>query len=88
MPVIEFSLDIHPPIEACFDAARDIDLHQRSMQHTGERAIAGVTSALIAYESPAGLFGHIADAVFLKSYMRNLLYQRARAIRDALESTD
>ncbi len=34
--------------ERCFDAARDLDLHLRSMAHTGERAVAGRTSGLIA----------------------------------------
>ena len=38
---------IRAPIEICFDAARDLDLHVRSMSHTGERAVAGRTSGLI-----------------------------------------
>ncbi|HJQ35954.1 MAG TPA: SRPBCC family protein [Thermoanaerobaculia bacterium] len=33
--------------ERCFDAARDLALHVRSMAHTGERAVAGRTSGLI-----------------------------------------
>lgn len=33
--------------ERCFDAARDLDLHLRTMAHTGERAVAGRTSGLI-----------------------------------------
>jgi len=39
---------INAPIERCFDLARDIDFHQRSLTDTGERAIGGVTSGLIA----------------------------------------
>lgn len=35
------------PPERCFDLARDIDFHTRSMAHTGERAVAGVTTGLI-----------------------------------------
>jgi ligand-binding SRPBCC domain-containing protein len=35
------------PIELCFDLSRDIDLHQRSMSHTGERAVSGRTGGLI-----------------------------------------
>lgn len=31
----------------CFDLARDIDLHLRTMADTGERAVAGVTTGLI-----------------------------------------
>lgn len=38
---------IDAPIERCFDAARDLDLHMRSQAHTGERAVAGRMSGLI-----------------------------------------
>jgi len=33
--------------EVCFDLSRSLDLHQKSMQHTGEKAIAGRTTGLI-----------------------------------------
>jgi ligand-binding SRPBCC domain-containing protein len=33
--------------ELCFDLARDLDLHVRSQQRAGERAVAGRTSGLI-----------------------------------------
>ena len=33
--------------ERCFDAARDLDLHVKSVAHTNERAVAGRTSGLI-----------------------------------------
>ena len=38
---------IRAPIERCFDAARDLDLHVRSLAHTNETAVAGRTSGLI-----------------------------------------
>jgi len=38
---------VRAPVERCFDLARDIDLHRRSMEASGERAVAGVTSGLI-----------------------------------------
>lgn len=38
---------IDAPIEVCFDLARDIDFHVRTMAATGERAVAGRTSGLI-----------------------------------------
>ena len=38
---------INAPPEVCFDLARDIDFHTRSLSHTGERAIAGRTTGLI-----------------------------------------
>lgn len=47
MPRVEICTRINAELRACFDLARDIDFHQRSLQHTGERAIAGVTSGLI-----------------------------------------
>jgi ligand-binding SRPBCC domain-containing protein len=39
--------EIRAPAEACFDLSCDIDLHSRSMDASGERAVAGVTSGLI-----------------------------------------
>lgn len=47
MPTIHLSTDINAPLQHVFDAARNIDLHQGSMEHTNERAIAGRTSGLI-----------------------------------------
>ncbi len=47
MPVIELRTEITAPIERVFDLSRSIDLHVASTAHTGERAIAGVTSGLI-----------------------------------------
>lgn len=38
---------IAAPIEVCFDLARDIDFHTRSLGETGERAVAGCTTGLI-----------------------------------------
>lgn len=47
MAVIELETVIHAPIDRCFDLARCIDLHTRSVEITHETAIAGVTSGLI-----------------------------------------
>jgi ligand-binding SRPBCC domain-containing protein len=44
---IEVVTIIQAPIERVFDAARDLDLHLRTMRSTGERAVAGRTSGLI-----------------------------------------
>ena len=38
---------IAAPVEVCFDLARDIDFHTRSLEGTGERAVAGRTAGLI-----------------------------------------
>ncbi|RTY89125.1 MULTISPECIES: SRPBCC family protein [unclassified Flavobacterium] len=38
------------------------------------------------YQSPFGFFGKLADALFLKKYMRNLLEKRNATIKDFAES--
>ena len=47
MPVVKLTTEISAPIDRVFDLARSIDLHQRSMNHTQERAVDGVMSGLI-----------------------------------------
>ncbi len=47
MPAFEIKTDINAPTHACFDLARDIDFHTRSLSDTNERAIAGRTDGLI-----------------------------------------
>ncbi len=47
LAVIRIQTLIAAPIERCFDLARDIDFHTRTLAHTGERAVAGRTSGLI-----------------------------------------
>lgn len=48
MPLIQLETPIFAPIEICFDLSRNIDLHLESTKQTGETAIAGRTSGLIA----------------------------------------
>ena len=47
METIRIETLIAAPIERCFDAARDLDLHLESMAHTSECAVGGRTSGLI-----------------------------------------
>lgn len=47
METLTIETIIHAPIERCFDAARDLDLHVESMAHTKETAIAGRIAGLI-----------------------------------------
>jgi ligand-binding SRPBCC domain-containing protein len=47
MPIIHLITLINAPIQLVFDAARSIDLHQESMAHTQERAVAGKIQGLI-----------------------------------------
>lgn len=46
MGVIHLITEINSPIDRCFDAARDIDIHQLSTKKTNERAVAGRTCGL------------------------------------------
>jgi ligand-binding SRPBCC domain-containing protein len=45
--VVEVVTEVKAPAARCFDLARDIDFHLKSMADTGERAVAGRTSGLI-----------------------------------------
>ena len=150
MPRFILHTQINAPIELCFDLARSIDLHLDTMKHTGETAIAGVTSGLIVlnetvtwkarhfgivmtltskitecsspeifademvagpfktmkhrhlfeqkqgftlmtdefmYESPLGILGKVAEALFLRKYMQHLIEHRNRVIKQKAEST-
>jgi ligand-binding SRPBCC domain-containing protein len=149
MPKFTLTTNIKAPIEICFDLSRSIDLHLDTMKHTGETAIAGVTSGLIGlnetvtwkarhfgfmmtltseitecsspavfadqmvagpfkmmkhrhvfeqkdgytlmtdefmYESPLGILGKSADALFLRKYMQNLIQHRNQVIKQKAES--
>lgn len=50
METIRIETWIAAPIEACFDAARDLDLHLKCFAHTNERAVAGKTTGLIGMD--------------------------------------
>lgn len=47
MPEIHLTTFIAAPIERVFDLCRSIDLHKKSLSHTGEQAVGGITSGLI-----------------------------------------
>ena len=47
MVTIRVVTPIRAPMQRCFDAARDLDLHTRSLAHTNEVAVAGRMSGLI-----------------------------------------
>ncbi len=48
MPVIHLTTFIAAPVERVFDLCRSIELHKMSLKHTGEEAISGTISGLIA----------------------------------------
>src|ERR1700723_1447663 len=47
MVTLEEVTIIRAPVDRCFHLSRSIDLHQKSTESTGEKAIAGVTAGLI-----------------------------------------
>jgi ligand-binding SRPBCC domain-containing protein len=47
LTVLEVVTRVNASATRCFDLARDIDLHLKSLASTGERAVAGRTSGLI-----------------------------------------
>ncbi|MGE5942946.1 MAG: SRPBCC family protein [Flavobacteriales bacterium] len=47
MPKIELHITINADPKTCFDLARNIDIHQESLKHSQEKAIAGKISGLI-----------------------------------------
>ena len=50
MPTIHLTAFISAPAERVFDLSRSIDLHKKTMAHTGEQAVAGTTAGLIELE--------------------------------------
>jgi ligand-binding SRPBCC domain-containing protein len=47
MPFIHLTTLVHAPVDRVFNLARSITLHEKSMAHTNEKAVGGVTSGLI-----------------------------------------
>ena len=47
MPTIHLTTLIHAPVERVFKLSRHIALHKKSMEHTGERAVGGITTGMI-----------------------------------------
>ncbi len=151
VPSIDITTRIAAPIQRVFDLSRSVDLHTASTAHTGERAVSGVTSGLMAlgeevtwrarhfgiwqnltsritaferpfhfrdslvrgafrrfdhdhffsqqgditvmrdvfdYESPFGFIGRIADRLFLRRYMEQLLVRRNAVIKAAAETEE
>ncbi|TCD01659.1 SRPBCC family protein [Pedobacter psychroterrae] len=149
MPKFVLKTKIYATPDVCFNLARSIDLHLDTMKHTGERAIAGVTTGLIGlnetvtwkakhfgvmmkltskitaceipvlftdemvtgpfkmmihqhvfeqkagytlmtdeftYESPLGILGKLADALFLRKYMQELIEHRNQVIKQKAEA--
>lgn len=75
--------EIAAPVEVCFDLARDIDFHTRSLGHTGERAVAGRTSGRIEFgESVTWEARHLG--VRLRLTVVVTAFDRPRSFRDEM----
>ncbi len=48
MPSIHLTTFINAPSQRVFDLCRSINLHKKSLEHTGEEAVAGITTGLIS----------------------------------------
>jgi ligand-binding SRPBCC domain-containing protein len=85
MARIELETRIAAPAERCFDLARSLDLHLRSMTHTGEQAVAGRTSGLIELgEQVTWRARHFG--LELEHTSRITAYDRPRHFRDSMVS--
>jgi ligand-binding SRPBCC domain-containing protein len=81
---VTIELWIDAPIESCFDAARDLDRHVTSMQHTNERAIAGKMSGLIELHEEVTWRGrHFGVTQHFTS--RITAFDRPRHFRDEMQ---
>lgn len=149
MPTIHLTTFIAAPAERVFDLCRSIDLHRKSMAHTDEEAVAGITNGLIglnetvtwkakhllktrilkskitamdrplsftdemvdgdfkslkhehhfksiengtlvidlfSFEAPYGSLGRFVNQLFLTNYLKKLLEQRNKVIKEYAES--
>src|SRR5215212_7328186 len=68
MPTIHLTTFISAPVERVFDLARSIDLHKKSMSHTKEEPVAGVTTGLVNLnDTVTWKARHLGKTRFLKS---------------------
>lgn len=83
MARIELVFQVAAPPERCFDLSRSIDLHLHCALHTGEQAIAGVTTGLIGPgEQVTWRARHLGIRQTLTS--RIVQYDRPRHFRDSM----
>jgi ligand-binding SRPBCC domain-containing protein len=87
MPTIHLTTFVAAPIDRVFDLARSIDLHQKSMSHTGEVAVAGTTMGLINLnESVTWKAKHLMKTRVLKSEITAM--QRPHSFTDEMKQGD
>lgn len=87
MPTIHLTTFVAAPIDRVFDLARSIDLHKKSMSHTGEEAVAGTTMGLINLNETVTWKGkHLMKTRVLKSEITAM--QRPHSFTDEMKQGD
>jgi ligand-binding SRPBCC domain-containing protein len=87
MPTIHLTTFVAAPVERVFDLSRSIDLHRKSMAHTGEEAVSGTTNGLIGLdETVTWKARHLFRIRFLKS--RVTAMSRPLSFTDEMVSGD
>jgi len=87
MPTIHLTTFVAAPIDRVFDLARSIDLHKKSMSHTGEEAVAGTTMGLINLNEWVTWKGkHLMKTRVLKSEITAM--QRPHSFTDEMKQGD
>ena len=87
MPTIHLTTFVAAPIDRVFDLSRSIDLHKKSMSHTGEEAVAGTTMGLINLnESVTWKAKHLMKTRILKSEITAM--QRPHSFTDEMRQGD
>jgi ligand-binding SRPBCC domain-containing protein len=83
MSIIELTTFIRAPVERVFDLSRSVDFHVASTAHTGERAVAGVTSGLLGPgEQVTWRAKHFG--VWQRMTSRITCYERPQHFRDSM----
>lgn len=87
MPTIHLTTFIKAPVERVFDLSRSIDLHKRSLSHTREEAVAGITTGLINLnETVTWKAKHLGKTRFLKSKITD--FQKPASFTDEMAEGD
>ncbi|WP_199621341.1 SRPBCC family protein [Paenibacillus alkalitolerans] len=82
---IQLEILIKAPIEICFESARDIELHSKTVwKHTKERAIAGVTTGKIG-EGQSVTFEAIHFGIKQKLTAKVVEYRRPYVFVDEMQ---
>ncbi|HEY4108021.1 SRPBCC family protein [Puia sp.] len=87
MPTIHLTTFIAAPADRVFDLCRSIELHRKTMAHTGEQAIAGTTNGLIGLdETVTWKAKHLLKIRILKSRIVSMV--RPLSFTDEMVSGD